>query len=100
MIRPLRDRIVVRPLDEPLSTVIEVIQHKEADAHCRGQVLAVGPSVKFGKRYRPRTPTDVRVGDTVHFTDIYKFPAIECEGVRLHILQEADVCGIEVKAGR
>lgn len=100
VIRPLRDRIVVRPLDAPLSTVIEVIQHKDADSHCRGQVLAVGPSVKFGKRYRPRTPTDTQVGDTVHFTEIYKFPAIDVQGERVHILQEADVCGIEVKAGR
>ena len=98
MIRPLRDRIVVAPMDIPLSSVIEVIQHKDADKHHRGQVMAVGPQVKFDDKYRPRHPSDTQVGDVVHFTDLFKFPAIEVEGKRLHILQEADVCFVEEKA--
>ncbi len=96
MIRPLRDRIVVRPMDVPLSTVIEVIQHKDSDKHHRGQVLAVGPQVKFDEKYRARASSDIQVGDIVHFADNFKFPAIDMDGQRLHILQEADVCFVEV----
>lgn len=93
MIRPLRDRIVVRPLDEPLSRILQVIQFEEK--HARGEVITVGPSVKFDERYRPRTSTDAQVGDIVHFTDIYKFPVIFDHGEKRLILQEADVCFVE-----
>jgi co-chaperonin GroES (HSP10) len=95
VIRPLRDRIVVRALDVPLSSVIQVIEHGRDGKHHRGEVVAVGPSVKFDERYRPRTETDVQVGDVIHFTDIFRFPVVEVEGERLLILQEADVGGVE-----
>lgn len=95
MIRPLRDRIVVRPLDLPLSSVIEVIEHKDPGRHHRGEVLAVGPSVKFEERFLPRTASDVQVGDVIHFTEMFKFPQVEQDGERLLILQEADVCFVE-----
>ena len=98
MIRPLRDRIVVRPLDQPLSSVIEVVEHGREGKHHRGQVLAVGPQVKFTDNYRARTPTDTQVGDLIHFTDIFKFPVVEVKGERLLILQEADVCFVEERA--
>jgi len=87
--------MVVRALDQPLSTVIEVIQHDREGKHHRGQVMAVGPSVKLDDKYRPRTDTDTRVGDVIHFMDIYKFPTVEMDGERLLILQEADVGAIE-----
>jgi co-chaperonin GroES (HSP10) len=95
MIRPLRDRILVEPLDEPLSTIIEVIQHKDPGKHSRGRVLAVGPLVKFDEAYRPRTDSDTRVGDMIHFTDLFKFPVIVDQGQRRLLLQEADVCFVE-----
>lgn len=93
MIRPLRDRIVIKPIDEKLSTVLEVVQF-DKKVH-RGEVLAVGPSVKFDEVSRPRGPTDAQVGDTVRFTEIYKFPDIIDHGERVLILQEADICFIE-----
>lgn len=95
MIRPLADRIVVRALEVPLSSVIHVIEHGKEGKHHRGEVLAVGPRVKFDERMRPRTETDAQVGDVIRFTDIFKFPVVEVDGERLLILQEADVCFIE-----
>jgi co-chaperonin GroES (HSP10) len=85
MIRPLRDRLVVRPLENPLSSVIQIIEHTDPGKHRRGEVLAIGPEVAWG----------TNVGDVIHFTDLFKFPVIEQDGERLLILQEADVCFIE-----
>lgn len=95
MIRPLADRIVVRALDIPLSSVLQVVELGREGKHHRGEVLAVGPRVKFDERMRPRTETDAHVGDVIHFTDLFKFPVVEVEGERLLIMQEADVCFIE-----
>lgn len=94
MIRPLRDRILVEPLDEPLSTIIQVV-HDNAGKHSRGRVLAVGPQVKFDEIYRARTDVDAQVGDIIHFTDIFKFPVILDQGAKRLLLQEADICFVE-----
>jgi co-chaperonin GroES (HSP10) len=83
MIRPLRDRMVVKPIDEPLSSTLQVVQF-DKKMH-RGEVMAIGPGVIWG----------TRVGDVIQFTDIFKFPAITHEGVRYLILQEADIFFIE-----
>lgn len=96
MIRPLRDRIVVEPQDKPLSSVLEIIQFEEK--HHRGKVIAVGPQVKFEDDYLPRGPTDSKPGDMIQFTDAFKFPVIMDHGAKRLILQEADICGIEVSA--
>lgn len=96
MIRPLRDRIVVEPLDQPLSTILHVVEHGREGKHHRGRVVAVGPSVKFDDgKYRPRGTHDSKVGDLIQFTDIFKFPVIMDRGEKRLILQEADICGIE-----
>lgn len=95
MIRPLRDRIVVEPLDEPLSTILVVVEHGREGKHARGRVIAVGPEVKFDDFVRRRSEGDAQVGDIIHFTDIFKFPVILDHGDKRLILQEADVCFIE-----
>lgn len=97
MIRPLRDRILVEPLDEPLSTILQVV-HDSAGKHSRGRVRAVGPQVKFDEVFRARTSVDAQVGDLIHFTDLFKFPVIEDQGVRCLLLQEADICFVEDRA--
>lgn len=94
MIRPLRDRIVVEPLDEPLSTVLVVV-HETNGKHARGRVIEVGPEVKFDDVRRPRTAGDSRPGDVIHFTDLFKFPVILDHGEKRLILQEADICFVE-----
>ncbi len=82
MIRPLRDRIVVKPLDEPYLGLIHLV--KLDDKISRGVILACGPKA-----------TDCKPGDIIQFTDIFKFPPIIDHGVKCLILQEADIAGIE-----
>jgi chaperonin GroES len=91
VIRPLRDYIVVRPLEVVESAIIQVVQLDRKPA--RGEVMAVGP----GKRNKRGgyVPWGARVGDIIQFTDVCKYPAIDYHGVRLLLLQEADICGIE-----
>lgn len=95
MIRPLRDRIVVEPLEEPLSQVLEVVQFGREGKHVRGRIVAVGPQVKLDDRYRPRGDIDSQVGDVIQFTDAFRFPVIIDQGRKRLILQEADICAIE-----
>lgn len=100
MIRPLRDRIVVEPLDEPLSGVLQVVRFGREGKHARGRVVAVGPMVKFDDdRLRKRGQHDSKVGDVIQFTDVFKFPVILDHGQKRLILQEADICGIEEREG-
>ena len=84
MIRPLADRILVEPLDPPLSTVLHVIEQGREGRHTRGRIIACGPKAQ-----------DCQVGDIIHFTDLFKFPLIMDHGQKRLILQEADICGIE-----
>lgn len=84
MIRPLADRIVVEPLDEPLSRVIKVIRMGNEGRHQRARILACGPKA-----------SDCKVGDVIHFTDLFKFPEVIYKGQKVLFLQEADICGIE-----
>lgn len=95
MIRPLRDYIVVEPLEEKLSSVIEVVRLGREGKHARGRIVAVGPQVKFDDHLHSRSETDSHVGDVIQFTDIFKFPVIVDRGEKRLILQEADICGIE-----
>lgn len=75
--------MVVKPIDVPLSSVIEVVEH-DKKTH-RGEVIAIGPEVTWG----------TKVGDVIRFTPAFKFPVIEDQGTRYLILQEADVHFIE-----
>lgn len=109
-LKPLRDVIIVEPLEHTLSALILVINE------CRpvkGIVKAVGPG-HYPKRYdhpdkhkRTKTwdsksfqATEVQVGDTVELGGAsiggYAFDTFYW-GERLHLIcREADVCGIHV----
>ena len=117
-LRPLRDVIIVEPLDGNLSAIIEVIHECKP---VRGVVKAVGPGhyplvyldkhgdklpdhrrkdrkqVAHGTHF---VPTTVKVGDVVALGGLeqngYSFDTFY-HGDRLHLIcREADVCGIEV----
>ena len=83
MIRPLADRIVVEPLDPPLSTTLAVVVLGREGRHTRGKIIACGPKA-----------TDCQPGQIIHFTDTFKFPVIMDHGLKRLILQEADIAGI------
>lgn len=112
-IRPLRDHIVVEPLEwagvRPGSKLI-AIRH---GAPVRGRILAVGPG-RYEKRYsrvdkdgqkkrsytlkRTYIPTQVKVGDIVELGGLeiggYLFSKINWGGRNCLICQEQDVCGV------
>jgi len=108
-IRPLRDRIVVKPLNWTPSKIIFIAGDERKPL--RGEVIAVGPGA-YQKRYykdlKGETykvgetgrviPTEVKVGDVVELGGLelngYDFPQIVI-GTEVHVIcQEADVCGI------
>lgn len=116
-LRPLRDVIIVEPLDGNLSAIIQVVnEHKPV----RGTVRAVGPGHypyvyldEWGDRLpdhrRDRRkklshspnfiPTTVKVGDVVNLGGLdqggYSFDTFYY-GDKLHLMcREADVAGIE-----
>lgn len=86
MLRPLRDRIVVKPLERKQSEVLFVVN---AEKYNLGEVVATGPKAD-----------SVKVGDRVRFgTDegYLTFPELMENGERFLVLQEADVCFVEEK---
>lgn len=91
MLRPLRDQIVVKPLDRKQSEIIQVLHSERPNL---GIVVAVGP----GKRTKKGRiePLDVQVNDTIRYGDTnlnhLSYPQY-WEGNQLYlVLQEADVC--------
>jgi len=106
-LRPLRDHIIVKPLNWEPSRVIIVAGDKRKPL--RGVIVAVGPGC-YPKRYnkdRSKTwdstafrRTEVKVGDTVELggleIDGYLFPTVMI-GNELHVIaREEDVAGIVV----
>jgi co-chaperonin GroES (HSP10) len=107
-IRPLRDVLIVEPLDVVLSGIIVTIEFKRP---MRGIVKAVGPG-HYPWRYngekgrRTKTwksngfqPTTVKVGDVVELGmvdgDGYNFQTF-LWGDRVHLIcREADVSGVQ-----
>jgi hypothetical protein len=110
-VRPLKDRIIVKPLPLKLAASIDADWH---GAPVRGVVLATGPGsypnihargVKDGKPYRTVResrqfrPIEVKIGDVVSLGGMeiggYLFPQIWFQGAWCVICQEADVAVIE-----
>jgi chaperonin GroES len=90
MLRPLRDRIVVRPIMRQASSIIAAI-HSELPTE--GEVVAVGPGKVVKGRLRP---LDTKVGDRIRFGEgsYLKFPEYWHGNEKFLVLQEADVAGI------
>ncbi|MDE3023070.1 MAG: co-chaperone GroES [Pseudomonadota bacterium] len=88
MIRPLRDRVIVKPISRIASEIIEVILNEKPNV---GEVMAVGPGKVDGKgRIRP---LDLKVGQKVRFGE-FVFPEYHEAGQKYLVLQEADIAGI------
>ena len=115
-LRPLRDVIIVEPLDGVLSAIIQVIHECKP---VKGIVRAVGPGTypayyldadgdrlpdhrrsqrqkrAHGKRF---VPTTVKVGDTVELGGLniggYAFDTFYHGDKLMLMAREADVCGI------
>ncbi|MDE2104108.1 MAG: hypothetical protein KGL39_43120 [Patescibacteria group bacterium] len=104
-LRPLRDQIIVRPLQWEPSRTIQIAG--DTRGTLRGEVVAVGPgtypwcySKDRSKRWESKQfrPTQVKVGDIVELggleIDGYLFQKIVI-GNELHVIcREEDICGI------
>lgn len=81
-IRPLRDRIVVRPQVRHVSDVIYIDNREPFN---EGTIVAVGPLVEQAK-----------VGDFVKYGngEYLNWPTQQIDGQDYQIIQEADVCAV------
>ena len=88
MLRPLRDKIVVRPVERKQSEVLAVVSSEQ---YSIGEVVAAGPKAD-----------GVRVGERIRFgTDAgyLTYPVWIAEnGEKLLVMAQADVCFVEERA--
>jgi len=90
-LKPLEDRIVVKPGEEEEKTVSGIVIPDTAkEKPQEGEVIAVGPG-----RFEDgnRVPLDVKVGDTVIYSK-YGGTEVKVEGVEHLILSARDVLAI------
>ena len=95
-LRPLDDRIVVRPNEAEQTTVSGlVIPDTAKEKPQQGEVLAVGPG-RRSEQTGEIIPLDVKVGDTVVYSK-YGGTEITVDGDDLLILSSRDVLAIADK---
>ena len=92
-IKPLEDRIVVKPLDAEQTTASGlVIPDTAKEKPQEGQVIAVGPG-RFDDEGEKRIPLDVKVGDTVLYSK-YGGTEVKYGGEEFLILSARDVLAV------
>ena len=92
-IKPLEDRIVVKPLDAEQTTASGlVIPDTAKEKPQEGEVLAVGPG-RFDDEGEKRIPLDVKVGDTVLYSK-YGGTEVKYSGEEFLVLSARDVLAV------
>jgi chaperonin GroES len=95
-LKPLEDRIVVRPSEQEETTVSGIVIPDTAkEKPQQGEVLAVGPG-RRSEQSGEIIPIDVKVGDTVVYSK-YGGTEITVDGEDLLILTSRDVLAISTK---
>ena len=92
MIRPLEDRIVIKPLDPETKTSSGIYLPESAkEKPMQGKVVAVGPGklLDNGARIQP----SVQKGDTVVFGK-YAGTEVEIKNVKHMIVRESELLGV------
>lgn len=92
MIRPLSDRVVVKPL--PMEEVTKggiVLPDTAKEKPQKGEVVAVGPGRLLDNGQR--VAVDVKVGDKVLYSK-YAGNEVKLDGEEYLILREADILGV------
>jgi len=91
-VKPLGDRLVVKPLEEEEVTPSGIVLPETAkEKPQKGEVLAVGPGGRDDSGNR--IPMDVSVGDKVLFAK-YGGTEIKLDGEKLLILRESDILAL------
>jgi len=91
-LKPLADRLVVKPLEEEEVTPSGIVLPETAkEKPQKGEVMAVGPGARDdeGKRIQ----MDVAVGNKVLFAK-YSGTEIKMDGQKLLILRESDILAV------
>ena len=96
-IKPLADRVVVRPLSDVESGAqsasgIIIPDSVKKEQAGEGVIVAVGAG-KWDKDMQKRVPMDVKVGDVVLFAK-YSGTEIKMDGKKYLIMRESDLLGI------
>ncbi len=92
-IKPLEDRIVVKPLDAEQTTASGlVIPDTAKEKPQEGEVVAIGPG-RFNEDGDERIPMDISVGDKVIYSK-YGGTEVKYGGDELLILSARDVLAV------
>ena len=93
-LKPLGDRIVVKPKDEDEATTTSglVIPDTAKDKPQTGTVIAVGPEARHDDA--DRIPMDVSEGDVVVFSEYAGTKFKQTGGDELLVLRESDILAI------
>jgi chaperonin GroES len=92
-IKPLEDRIVVKPLDAEQTTASGlVIPDTAKEKPQEGEVIAVGPG-RFNDDGDERIPMDINVGDKVIYSK-YGGTEVKYSGEEFLILSARDVLAV------
>lgn len=92
-VKPLNDRVLVKPLSVEQSTKTGIIipETVEKEKPEKGEVVATGPGKLLDNGQR--APMTVKVGDKVVFKK-YSPDEIKVDGAELLILEESDILAI------
>lgn len=91
-VRPLEDRVLVKPLDPETRTSSGLfLPETSKERPMQGKVVAVGPgkTLDNGKRTTP----SVKTGDTVVFAK-YAGTEVEIKNIKHLIMRESDLLGL------
>jgi chaperonin GroES len=92
-LKPLGDRLIVKPLDEEETTASGIVLPDTAkEKPQKGEVLAVGDG-RWDDDGAKRIPLDVSEGDTVLYSK-YGGTEVKVEGDDLLVLRESDVLAV------
>jgi len=82
MLKPLKDRVVVKPQVRHISDII-LVNNKEP--FNEGTIVAVGPNVR-----------ECKAGDFIKYGngDYLNWPTHRIDGQDYQIIQEADICAV------
>ena len=92
VIKPLEDRIVVKPLEAEQTASGLVIPDTAKEKPQEGEVLAVGPG-RFDDAGTKRVPIDVKVGDIVLYSK-YGGTEVKYSGEEYLVLSARDVLAV------
>lgn len=92
MLKPLADRVVVKPLEEEETTKGGIVLPDTAkEKPQKGEVVAVGPG-KLGEDGKP-IPMEVKVGDKIIFAK-YGGTEVKYDGEEYLIMRESDILAV------